>query len=282
VANGEYHTVRSFAADGNERARAHLGVERVSWTAPDGLVIHGYLLKPADSVGPLPVIMNIHGGPVWHWKPTWVGRSGGLMLALLECGYAVFLPNPRGSSGRGREFVLPVIGDPGGIDAADLLSGLESLTKSGVADANRLGVTGGSYGGFMTAWLVTQDGRLAAAAPVCPHTNQMTEHLLGNIPHFVKKFFGDSFDTPNSRYLDRSPVMHASKARTPTLNICGALDRCTPPAEAAQFHAALLEYGVESVLVTYPKEGHGIRGYPAVIDYVARLVDWFDAHLRHC
>jgi dipeptidyl aminopeptidase/acylaminoacyl peptidase len=151
--------------------------------------------------------------------------------------------------------------------------------QRGLVDARRLGVTGTSYGGFMTAWLVTQDSRFAAAVAVAPHTNQVTEHLLSNIPHFMKLFVGDRYNNPGGKYFQRSPIMHADKARTPTLNICGALDRCTPPAEAAQFHSALLEHGVKSVLVTYPEEGHGIRKMPALIDYTARVVAWFELHM---
>jgi dipeptidyl aminopeptidase/acylaminoacyl peptidase len=142
-----------------------------------------------------------------------------------------------------------------------------------------LGICGGSYGGFMTAWLITQDPRFAAAVALAPVTNYVTEHLVSNIPDFVRLFLGDSYSNPTGKYFSRSPVMHAHKVRTPTLNICGALDRCTPPQEAAQFHHALLEYGVESELVTYPEEGHGIRKFPAAIDYAARLVSWFLRHM---
>ncbi len=131
----------------------------------------------------------------------------------------------------------------------------------------------------MTSWLITQDTRFAAAVPVAPITNQLTEHLISNIPHFVKLFLADEYTNPGGKYFQRSPVMHAHKVRTPTLNICGALDRCTPPEEAVQFHNALLENGVRSVLVTYPEEGHVVRKPPAIFDYAARVVAWFEEHL---
>ena len=92
-------------------------------------------------------------------------------------------------------------------------------------------------------------------------------------------FLADRYTNPEGQYFQRSPIMHAHKARTPTLNICGALDRCTPPEEAMQFHRALLENGVKSVLVTYPEEGHGIRKFPASIDYASRIVGWFEEHM---
>jgi dipeptidyl aminopeptidase/acylaminoacyl peptidase len=131
----------------------------------------------------------------------------------------------------------------------------------------------------MTSWLITQDSRFAAAVPVAPTTNQVSQHLISNIPHFVALFLADTYNNPGGKYFSRSPIMHAHKVKTPTLNICGALDRCTPPEEAVQFHNALLENGVESVLVMYPEEGHGVRQFPAVMDYTARVVGWFEQHL---
>ena len=190
---------------------------------------------------------------------------------LLKRGFAIFFPNPRGSAGRGRPFARLVVGDMGGADTHDYLSGLDHLVERGIADPQRLGVTGGLHGGFMSSWLITSSRRFAAAVPVCPHTNQVSEHLLSNIPHFMAMFLADCYTNPEGQYFQRSPIMHAHKARTPTLNICGALDRCTPPEEAMQFHRALLENGVKSVLVTYPEEGHGIRKFPASIDYASRM-----------
>jgi dipeptidyl aminopeptidase/acylaminoacyl peptidase len=166
----------------------------------------------------------------------------------------------------------------GGADARDLLSGLDALVDRGVADPQRLGVTGASYGGFMTSWLITQDARFAAAVSVAPHNNQVTCRLVGNLPHFMDLIMEDHYDNPGGHYFQRSPIMHARKVKTPTLNVCGALDRCTPPEEAVQFHNALLENGVKSALVIYPEEGHGVKKLPAAIDHAARAVSWLEEH----
>jgi dipeptidyl aminopeptidase/acylaminoacyl peptidase len=278
VRGGKYCAVKSFSLGYAEYVTALAAVECVSWTAADGLEIQGWLLRPRVG-GPHPLVMEVHGGPVWHWRPRWLGRGALHTLMLIKRGYAVFYPNPRGSAGRGQEFARKVVGDMGGADTYDYLSGLDHLVKQGIADPKRLGVTGVSYGGFMTAWLITQDSRFAAAVAVAPVANQVTEHLISNIPHFVSLFLADKYTNPGGKYFQRSPIMHADRVRTPTLNICGALDRCTPPEEAIQFHNALLEHGIKSVLVTYPQEGHGIRGLPAAIDYAARVVAWFDAHM---
>ena len=276
---GTYQPIRSFDLGYAEQVEAIGACDRLSWPAPDGLEIQGWLLRPKDS-GPHPLVMYVHGGPVWQWRSMWLGRAGAAVLMLVRRGYAVFFPNPRGSTGRGQEFSRAVLGDMGGADTHDFLSGIEHLVEKKVADPRRLGVTGVSYGGFMTSWLIAQDSRFAAAVSVAPMINYVTQHLLSNIPGFVSLFIADTYTHPGSEYFARSPIMHAHKVRTPTLNICGALDRSAPPQEAVQFHNALLESGVESVLITYPQEGHGIRKLPAGMDYAARLVGWFEAHLH--
>jgi len=277
--SGKYRKVKSFDVGYASQAACIEAVERVEWNAPDGLQIQGWLVRPKGKA-PYPLVMNVHGGPVWHWRPTSLIRTRtGSVLQLLKRGYAVFFPNPRGSSGKGQEFARRVKGDMNGADTHDYLTGLDNLVKRGIADPRRIGVTGVSYGGNMTSWLITQDTRFAAAAPVSPHTNQVTEHLISNIPHFMSLFLADTYTNPGGRYFERSSIMHAHKAKTPTLNICGALDRCTPPEEAVQFHNALLENGVTSVLVTYPQEGHGIQRFPEAIDYSARLTEWFTRYM---
>jgi dipeptidyl aminopeptidase/acylaminoacyl peptidase len=277
VRNFVYQPIRalSFA---NATAQIDAIADTEIWTAPDGLEIQGWLLRP-KSRGPHPIVMDVHGGPVFHWRPRWLVRASFHCLMLIRRGYAVFLPNPRGSAGRGQDFARRVKGDLNGADTHDLLSGLDSLVQRGVADPRRVGVMGTSYGGNMTSWLITQDARFAAAVPVAPHTNQVTEHLLSNIPHFASMFLADRYNNSGGKYFQRSPVMHADKVTTPTLNVCGALDRCTPPEEAVQFNNALLENGVESVLVVYPEEGHAIRKLPALIDFTTRVVAWFEEHM---
>jgi dipeptidyl aminopeptidase/acylaminoacyl peptidase len=278
VRDGRYRPVRSFDLGSSDSAQAVSSVERVKWNAPDGLEIQGWLLQP-QGPGPHPVVMCVHGGPLWHWRPTWLGRNGALIIMLVKRGYAVFFPNPRGSSSRGQAFARHVLGDMGGADTFDCLSGLDYLVEQGIADPKRLGVTGGSYGGFMASWLITQESRFAAAVSVAPVTNQVSAHLISNIPHAVALFLADKYTNAAGKYLQRSPIMQAANVRTPTLSICGALDRCTPPAEAVQFHNALLENGVKSALVIYPQEGHGVQKWPAAFDYAARVVGWFEEHL---
>lgn len=279
VRNGDYRKIRSFDLADPDAFAAIGDIEAIDWQAPDGLTIEGWLLKPKGD-GPYPLVLSVHGGPVLQARPAWLGRNGAPLAMLLKRGYAILMPNPRGSTGWGSDFARRVFNDIGGLETADNLSGVDHLVATGIADPQRLAVMGGSHGGFMTSWLITQDTRFAAAVSIAPITNWVSEHLTSNIAQFCIMALGDRLADPAGKYQTRSPVFHADKVRTPTLNICGALDRCTPPTEALQFHTALLENGVESVLVTYQEEGHGIRSFPAMVDYAARIVGWITDHLR--
>ena len=276
VKNGAFQVADAAVPD-PEWSDANGRVEAVRWQAPDGLPMEGWLLRPKGEP-PYATVMEVHGGPVLHWRPYWLGRSASVLM-LLRRGYAIFLPNPRGSSGRGQAFAARVVGDVGGADTADYLSGIDHLVAAGIADPSRLGVTGLSYGGFMTCWLTTQDARFGAAISVGPATNHVSHHLLCNIPQFDSLFLQDHYTNLAGAYYSRSPILHAHKSRTPTLLVCGDLDRCTPAEEAVQFHHALSENGIESLVVRYPEEGHGVHAMPAAIDFAARCVMWFVRHI---
>jgi dipeptidyl aminopeptidase/acylaminoacyl peptidase len=276
---GQEREIRRFGTAETDAIVKGLGCSArdFSWTAPDGLKIHGWLVTPPGS-GPHPLIMQVHGGPVWYTRPLYIGRSAFAQMAL-AAGYALFQPNPRGSSGRGQAFARHVFGDMGGADTYDYLSGLDALEKAGIADPRRIGVTGGSYGGFISSWLITQDQRFAASVPVAPVTNWVSQHLTCNVPTFCEMFLKDQVSNPTGKYFAHSPIHHASRVKTPTLNICGALDHITPPGQALEFHRAIQSAGVESVLVTYPHEGHGVRNMPATFDFNARVMAWFSKHM---
>lgn len=256
--------------------------EAITWTAPDGLEVHGWLLlphRPSHSSGPFPTVLEVHGGPVWQFRHVWLGNTL-LRRQLLREGYAQLLVNPRGSSGRGQDHAGRVFGDMGGADTHDFLSGMDALVARGITDPANQFVWGGSYGGYMSSWLVTQDTRFAAAVPVSPVTDWVSEHLTSQVGIFCRLFLADEMQRAGSRYVTRSPVMAAAHVTAPVMLVCGALDRNTPPGQALEFHNALLEHGKTSVLLTYPKDGHGIRSYPAAIDFAARVVGWFGQHRR--
>lgn len=264
----------SFRHAGHDAVLRDAGsVVACEWQAPDGQRIEGMLVQPDPGrfgPGPHPCVTYVHGGPVWAWRSRWsMGYPYTLLLARL--GFAVFHPNPRGSSGRGEAFRAAVIGDLGGAESDDILSGLDALVADGSVDGDRLAVLGGSHGGFMAAWLVGVTQRFRAAVPYCPvtdwafmrlTTNDMAaqDHLLAGRP-------------------PRDPIAAVERVVTPTLVVTGSNDLITPASQGLAFHRALAERGVPTGYVEYPLEGHGVRGYPAQLDFCARMVGWFEHHL---
>ncbi|HUA28950.1 MAG TPA: S9 family peptidase [Streptosporangiaceae bacterium] len=279
VGQGADEVLASLAHAGTDYIRSVAGSARdVSWSAPDGTVIEGVLCTPAGT-GPFPLVLDVHGGPVGAYQRSWAMGSRAVPL-LVSRGYAVLLPNPRGSSGRGQEFAAAVVGDMGGADTYDYLSGIDAMIERGIADPDRIGTMGVSYGGFMSAWLVTQDQRFKAAVAGSPVTEWYSFTFTTNIPGWGLWFLDNADpEEAGNQVHTRSPVMHASKAKTPTLLTAGAKDGCTPAGQAREFYQALTGHGVESQLVIYPEEGHGVRRFPAVTDYLTRLVTWFERYM---
>jgi dipeptidyl aminopeptidase/acylaminoacyl peptidase len=250
-----------------------------TWETFDGLEIEGLLAVPkGHENGRLPLVVFVHGGPTSSW--TWsFGQLLGLPLLLASEGYAAFLPNPRGSTGRGQEFARANLGDMGGDDLKDILAGVDALVRDGIADDDRVAITGGSYGGFMSSWAVTQTDRFAAAIPFAVVTNWLSFHGTTNIGAWDRMHMdADPFD-PAGEYPKRSPVYYAHKCTTPTLIIHGEVDLCTPLPQATEFYNALVEHGCEAELVVYPREGHGWSERGHQIDAWNRVRDWLGRHL---
>jgi dipeptidyl aminopeptidase/acylaminoacyl peptidase len=279
IGPGVNEVLASLAHSGTDYLRSVAGsAASVSWRAPDGTSIEGILCTPPGA-GPFPLVLHVHGGPIGAYQRHWGMRDYAVPL-LVSRGYAVLLPNPRGSSGRGQDFAAAVVGDMGGADTQDYLSGIDAMVGLGIADPARLGTMGVSYGGFMSAWLVTQDQRFKAAVAGSPVTEWYSFTFTTNIPRWGLWFLdeADPEDIGNQVHT-RSPVLHASKARTPTLLTAGAKDRCTPAGQAREFYQALTGHGVDSELVVYPGEGHGVSRFPAVTDYLTRIVTWFERYM---
>jgi dipeptidyl aminopeptidase/acylaminoacyl peptidase len=254
-------------------------VRAVSWQGPGGLDIEGLVLLPKDrAAGPLPMIVDIHGGPSWAAKHAF---NPGYALPHAAAGYAVFLPNYRGNVGWGQEFGRMNIGDPGGAEFQDILAGVDWCIAQGIAKAGHIGVTGVSYGGYMTAWAVATTSRFQAAVMISGICNNVSSHYSCN--HDFSAFIAGG-PLSEKRYrdvaLDRSPLLRLDKPTTPTLILHGALDRCTPLGQAQEFYAGLTERGCTSELVVYPREGHGFQERGHRRDSWQRMVAWFDRYLK--
>jgi dipeptidyl aminopeptidase/acylaminoacyl peptidase len=246
----------------------------VTWTSTDGLAMEGLLTVP-DRPGPHALVVHVHGGPVCAYQDGWIGRDPHTTI-LVARGYAVFRPNPRGSAGRGAAFAEAVLGDMGGMDVDDILTGVQRLVADGVADRDRIGITGQSYGGFMAAWMPCRTDLFAASVARSPCTDWRSQHLTSNIAEFDRIFLdGDPFD-PESQYQTRSPLTHHAQCSTPMLLTAGSLDLATPVNQAQQMYKALSDRGVEAAVAIYPEEGHGVQALPALADQCARMVAWFE------
>ncbi|MDP9119443.1 MAG: alpha/beta fold hydrolase, partial [Actinomycetota bacterium] len=273
VEGSSARTLASFRHGGHDHARNLVGrAERVSWSTLDGLEIDGFLLAPASD-GPHPLILHVHGGPVWSYQ-EWFPRPS--LSWLVSRGYAILLPNPRGSTGRGRAFLEAVIGDMGGADAHDDLAGIDAMVERQIADPERIGVTGGSYGGFMSCWLPVVDQRFKAAVAISPVTDYFSQHWNSNIGAWDSWFLGGQPEDGAAHYRERSPVFFADRVTTPTLLTAGTEDRCTPPGQAMEFYRALHAREVPAEVAIYQGEGHGVRKFPAYLDLVTRTTAWFE------
>lgn len=277
--DGGPRTVLAAGHDGDHRVRDRAGtLSYVDWVAPDGLRIGGFLARP-DGPGPHPLVLHVHGGPVLAFRNRWQ-LSLPVVPLLVAQGYAVLSVNPRGSTGRGREYVDRVVGDMGGADAGDLLAGVDAMIDRGVTEPGRIGVTGHSYGGFMSCWLVgAHPDRFAAAVAASSVTDWYVQHFASEIGWFDVAFLGATPDTPGGPHFTRSPLSLAHRVRTPTLLFAGADDTGVPPVQSAEFATALAESGTPVEHVRYPNEGHVTRGQRAILDQHARLLDWFTRYL---
>jgi dipeptidyl aminopeptidase/acylaminoacyl peptidase len=248
---------------------------RRTWRS-DELEIEGLLLTPSGAGTPLPLVVWVHGGPTDSYDCS---HPGARLAGMLAAGYAILLPNPRGSSGRGQDFARANLGDMGGGDLRDILAGVDAVVAEGVADGDRVAIVGTSYGGFMSAWAIGQTDRFRAAVPMAAVTNWLSFHNTTNIGRFDELFLdADPYD-PAGDYFARSPIAHVRRVRTPTLVMHGEVDLCVPLAQGQELYQALAAEGVETELVVYPREGHGWRERAHVLDGIERMRAWLDRHL---
>ncbi|HLL16009.1 MAG TPA: S9 family peptidase [Pyrinomonadaceae bacterium] len=257
---------------------ALVATEVVRWKAPDGLEIEGLLVKPLgyEQGKRYPLILQIHGGPYGQFAFGFNTRA----QIFAANGYTVLLPNPRGSTGYGHKFTTANVGDWGGKDYQDLMTGVDELVKSGLADPERLGVMGGSYGGFMTFWVITQTNRFKAAIGHAGISDWYSFHGQSDIPGLMEYGLGGTPWTAREVYEKWSPVRYADRVKTPLMITHGEQDRRVPIAQAEQYYRALRKRGVETVFVRYPRAGHGITEPNHQIDLVRRQLEWFDKHLK--
>jgi dipeptidyl aminopeptidase/acylaminoacyl peptidase len=249
------------------------------WTSTDGLQLDGVLVRPVgggESVYPL--IVYIHGGPYGRFS---MGFAEGWVQPLVREGYAVLMPNYRGGQGRGNEFAKWGAGLVGDMEFADIMSAVDAAIERGIADPDRLGIGGWSQGGFLTAWGVTQTDRFKAGVMGAGVSDWGMMVMSSDVPTMESMLAGGRpWDGPGPhRYMTHSPISFAKNVSTPLLILHGEEDERVPVTQAIGFHRALMENDVETVLVTYPREPHGISEAEHLRDLLRRVTGWFVTHV---
>ena len=284
VMNQGSHTPVQISRANTELAKLPLGrTEVLKWKSKDGLEVEGLLTYPVDfeKGKPVPLILNIHGGPTGVFGETFIGRAGLYPIAVFAAkGYAVLRPNPRGSSGYGKKFRFANYGDWGGKDYEDDQAGVDAAINMGVADADRLAIMGWSYGGFMTSWTITQTKRFKAAAIGAGVTNLWSFTGTADIPGFIPDYFGgeawDNFDA----WRKHSPITYIKGVTTPTLILHGEADDRVPVTQGYEFYNALKRQGTLTKMVVYPRQPHGPREPKFVLDIMQRHIEWVEKYVR--
>ncbi len=255
----------------------------VTWKSSDGRDIEGLLTYPANYTEgtKVPLILNIHGGPAGVFQQSYIGGRGSYPIATFASrGYAVLRPNPRGSSGYGTEFRRANIKDWGVGDYDDLMTGVDKVIAMGVADPNRLGVMGWSYGGYMTSTIITKTKRFKAASAGAPVTNLMSFNGTADIPSFVPDYFGgQSWEHPEV-YAKHSAMFNIKNATTPTLIQHGEADLRVPISQGYELYNALKAQGVPTRMIVLPRQPHGPNEPKMQIAAMQSNLDWFDKYLK--
>jgi dipeptidyl aminopeptidase/acylaminoacyl peptidase len=264
-----------------------MGTQRTfTYTARDGQEIEGVLIEPVGGApkGGAPTIFDVHGGPEAHESNGWVTNYGSPGQVAAGQGYAVFLPNYRGSTAYGTAFSKQHQGDYAGKEFDDLVDGKRALVAAGITDTDRTGITGGSYGGFASAWGATRYSQeYAASVMFVGISNNISKFGTTDIPNEMYlvhelKWPWDEWQ----RLLERSPIYHAGNAETPLLIMHGAEDTRVSPTQSYELYRNIKVRKPDTPLrlVLYPGEGHGNQRAAARYDYNLRMMEWFDTYLK--
>ncbi|MDZ7659043.1 S9 family peptidase [Fodinibius sp.] len=263
-----------------------LGEQKVvTWTADDGTELQGILVYPVDyeEGKQYPLITTVHGGPEAHYNHGWVTSYSDAGQVGAAQGYFVFYPNYRGSTGRGEAFAKSSQGDLAGAEFDDIVAGVDDLVEEGLVDENKVGVTGGSYGGYATAWMATKyTDRFAAGVMFVGISDNISKWGTSDIPeelylvHTRERIWEDY-----QKYLERSPIYYAGQADTPLLIMHGKEDTRVNPGQSYELYRHIKTRTDTPVrLVLYPGEGHGNRNATARYDYNLRMMRWFNQYLK--
>jgi dipeptidyl aminopeptidase/acylaminoacyl peptidase len=262
-----------------------LGTEKeITWkSSKDGKTIHGLLLLPPgyEKGKRYKTIVHAHGGPEEAWTSGFHGSWYDWGSILASHGYVVLLPNPRGSDGAGPAFAEANYRDWGGGDFQDLMDGVDMVVSQGIADPDRMGVGGWSYGGYMTSWVVTHTGRFKVAVAGAAVTDLFTMATTTDIaPNYLDGYYG-SLAANRKLYDEHSPVRFLDHCHTPVLVVHGEADVRVPISQGQEFYFGLRFMGRETQMLRYPREPHIFTEKEHQQDSLERMLRWYDSHLNH-
>jgi len=224
------------------------------------------------------MVVEVHGGPASSVRSSWSG--GYPVVPLAAAGYFVFFPNPRGSYGQGEAFTRANVKDFGGGDLRDILAGVDEVVHQAPVDPARIGITGWSYGGFMTMFAVTQTDRFHAAVAGAGIANWQSYYGQNSIDQWMIPYFGAPVYADPEAYARASAVNFMSHVKTPVLVLVGERDGECPAPQSFEFWHALKSFGVRTQLVVYPGEGHAFRKPENRRDAMRRMLGWFEENLK--
>jgi dipeptidyl aminopeptidase/acylaminoacyl peptidase len=258
-------------------------IEEITYTAPDGHTVQGWLLRPPDfdPARTYPLAVFIHGGPHTMWGPGFRTMWHEWQVAAAR-GYIVFFCNPRGSDGYGEAWRDAIHANWGVADAPDIHAGIDAVIARGNIDPQRIAVTGGSYGGYMTVWLIAHSDRFACAVAARGVYNLLSEHSTSDAHELIEFEFDGYPWEMQAKLWQHSPLAHAHKITTPLRILHSELDYRVPISEAEQLFAILRRRKQVVEFVRYPREGHELTrsGEPRHrADHMERTLEWFD---RYC
>jgi dipeptidyl aminopeptidase/acylaminoacyl peptidase len=274
------HTAPAAVTSFNAALKPAWGkAESVEWNN-EGFHVQGWLLYPAnyDPKKTYPMVVVVHGGPSSAVIPRWPGVGYGA-APLSALGYFVFEPNPRGSFGQGEKYVQANRKDFGYGDLRDILAGVDTVLSKYPVDPQRVGITGWSYGGFMTMFAVTQTEKFKAAVSGAGLANWQSYYGENSIDQWMIPYFGASVYDDPAAYAKSSAINFIKNAHTPTLVVVGDRDGECPAPQSFEFWHALRDEHVPTQLVVYPNEGHSFVNPEHRLDVLERAVEWFAKYM---